>query len=246
MNKGVVILREWYDTISTLDPQDQADILAMMFAEDDSEVVASPVAMAVFSMMRPALIRQREKYEQVSEKRREVAQKRWKSEKYLTDNQQDMQLHAKECKMMQKDANAVTCIQDKNKDKNKNKNIISINIDNKKENILKEKGSFIPPTTEEVARYIADNGYNVDAATFVLYYESNGWMVGRTKMKSWRAAVGVWSRKNYTNKAKYNNGNEINERNESNRRWIAEQFAEAERVAQRKGAGVVPVGSEGE
>jgi hypothetical protein len=42
----------------------------------------------------------------------------------------------------------------------------------------------------------------VDAERFVDHYESNGWMVGRTKMKDWKAAVRNWSRKEKTNNGK--------------------------------------------
>lgn len=54
---------------------------------------------------------------------------------------------------------------------------------------------FSPPTVDEVRAYCAENGYSVDPGRFVDYYTSNGWMVGRNKMKSWQAAVRSWSRK---------------------------------------------------
>jgi len=37
------------------------------------------------------------------------------------------------------------------------------------------------------------NGINPSA--FIDYYESQGWMVGRTKMKDWRAAIRTWERR---------------------------------------------------
>jgi hypothetical protein len=36
--------------------------------------------------------------------------------------------------------------------------------------------------------------YLTDAERFMNYYESNGWMVGRTKMKDWKAALANWSK----------------------------------------------------
>ena len=54
---------------------------------------------------------------------------------------------------------------------------------------------FTPPAREEVQAYIMEQGYSVDAERFVDYYTSNGWMVGRTKMKDWRAAVRTWQKK---------------------------------------------------
>ena len=57
------------------------------------------------------------------------------------------------------------------------------------------RSRFIPPTVEDVKQYCFDHGYTVDAERFVSYYESNGWMVGRNKMKSWQAAVRTWNGK---------------------------------------------------
>lgn len=47
---------------------------------------------------------------------------------------------------------------------------------------------FVPPTLEEVAAYIVERGSNVDAQTFIDFYQAKGWMVGKTKMKDWKAA----------------------------------------------------------
>ncbi len=52
---------------------------------------------------------------------------------------------------------------------------------------------FTPPTLEEVREYCAEKGYHVCPDRFVSFYESNGWMVGRNKMKDWRAAVRGWN-----------------------------------------------------
>lgn len=55
------------------------------------------------------------------------------------------------------------------------------------------KGRFAPPTRDEVEAYAREKGYNgFPVDRFIAYYESNGWMVGRTKMKSWRAAMTNW------------------------------------------------------
>lgn len=56
------------------------------------------------------------------------------------------------------------------------------------------RSSFIPPTVEQVREYICEKGYSVDAERFVDYYTSNGWMVGKNKMKDWKAAVRTWSK----------------------------------------------------
>lgn len=51
---------------------------------------------------------------------------------------------------------------------------------------------FLPPTVEEVRAYCRERGNNVDPQRFVDYYSSNGWMVGKNRMKDWKAAVRTW------------------------------------------------------
>ena len=40
----------------------------------------------------------------------------------------------------------------------------------------------------------------MDASTFIDFYTSKGWMVGKNKMKDWKAAVRTWERKSKTEK----------------------------------------------
>ena len=57
------------------------------------------------------------------------------------------------------------------------------------------KESFVPPTVEEVEAYITERGLSFDAVLFVNWYEAKGWMIGKNKMKNWKAAVNTWARK---------------------------------------------------
>jgi len=50
----------------------------------------------------------------------------------------------------------------------------------------------MPPSVEEVREYCLQRGNEVDAQRFVDYYTSVGWMIGRTRMRDWRAAVRSW------------------------------------------------------
>ena len=59
---------------------------------------------------------------------------------------------------------------------------------------------FVPPTLEEVKAYCVERKNNVDAARFIDYYTSNGWLVGKNKMKDWKAAVRSWERNGYSSK----------------------------------------------
>lgn len=54
--------------------------------------------------------------------------------------------------------------------------------------------NFEPPTLDEVRAYCMERQNDIDPQHFVDYYTTTGWMVGRTKMKDWQAAIRVWER----------------------------------------------------
>ncbi len=59
----------------------------------------------------------------------------------------------------------------------------------------KKRRTFVPPTITDIVTYANQNGLKVDADRFWNYYESNGWMVGKNKMRSWQATLRNWSAK---------------------------------------------------
>ena len=69
---------------------------------------------------------------------------------------------------------------------------------NRKDKSIKHIRNLIPPTKEMVQEYIADNNYTVDADAFMDYYESKGWLVGKSKMKDWQATVRNWNRNEHS------------------------------------------------
>jgi len=65
----------------------------------------------------------------------------------------------------------------------------------KKENTVKQK-RFDSPIEQEVEEF--EKNENLNLSGFFDYYESNGWMVGKNKMKNWKAAARGWSRRQST------------------------------------------------
>lgn len=59
----------------------------------------------------------------------------------------------------------------------------------------KREKRFVKPTLDQIRDYIAEKGLHVDAEHFFDHYESNGWKVGRTAMKDWKATLRNWGRK---------------------------------------------------
>ena len=53
---------------------------------------------------------------------------------------------------------------------------------------------FIPPTLEEVQAYCLERKNSVDAERFIDFYATKGWMVGKNKMKDWKAAIRTWEK----------------------------------------------------
>ena len=57
---------------------------------------------------------------------------------------------------------------------------------------------FTPPTAEEVAAYCLERKNHVDPQRFVDFYDAKGWMVGKNRMKDWKAAVRTWEQRDAT------------------------------------------------
>lgn len=76
---------------------------------------------------------------------------------------------------------------DTNKKENEN-----INLDS-----LSNRGSsrFQKPSLEEIRSYCQERGNKVDPEQFFNFYESKGWVVGKSPMKDWRAAVRTWEKR---------------------------------------------------
>jgi uncharacterized protein YdaU (DUF1376 family) len=49
-------------------------------------------------------------------------------------------------------------------------------------------------TIEKITEYCKERNNKVDPEAFFNFYESKGWMIGKNKMKDWRAAVRTWEK----------------------------------------------------
>lgn len=68
--------------------------------------------------------------------------------------------------------------------------------DSKEESASEEKSKrFYPPTLDEVKQYCEERKNNIDPMAFIDFYSSKGWMIGKNRMKDWKAAVRTWERK---------------------------------------------------
>lgn len=83
-------------------------------------------------------------------------------------------------------------VSDKSERKEENKKRIE---EEKNNNIGGKKTTrFKKPTIEEVTAYCQERKNTVEAEKFVDYYISKDWMIGKNRMKDWKAAVRNWER----------------------------------------------------
>lgn len=127
--------------------------------------------------------------EELSQVRKEAAAKRWekRSANVVQSDVNAMQIDAN---AMQIDANR--CREEENREEKKEE---------------KRRGVFTPPTIEEVSDYINAQSYPVDANKWHDHYTAKGWLVGKTKMKDWKAAVRSWLPDGYTKPQKKEGSN---------------------------------------
>ena len=75
------------------------------------------------------------------------------------------------------------------------------NISLSKDKHINNKGtSFKKPEVNDIKEYCLWRNNGIDAETFFDFYESKNWMVGKNKMKDWKACMRTWEkRQNKTN-----------------------------------------------
>lgn len=94
------------------------------------------------------------------------------------------------------------------------------------------------PSLEEIESYMQEKGVEDpdQPEAFYDYHESGGWMVGKKKMKCWKAAVRTWIR----NAKKWSNTREKSNRNytshaDRQRQQAADAMRELEAMEYRNG-----------
>ena len=118
--------------------------------------------------------------EKIREQNRLRKQKQREKQKLLPDVSRDSHGTVTESHATEEDI-------DKDIERDKEKDIVV-------ESSTPTRKRFSPPTVSDVNAYCLERGNNVDPNRFVDYYTANGWMVGKNKMKDWKAAVRTWEK----------------------------------------------------
>ena len=184
--KSFVMYESWGAAIEKMNNEQAGELIKAIYAfQKNPDVVPEDPAIAfVFEIIKQKLEEDNKRYEEVCAARSEAGKKGGRPKANASDKKQMVSEESKKSK----------CFSEKAK-KADNDNEYDNDL---KENTLegvKEK-RFAPPTLENVSEYCRKMGYtNVDAARFIDFYTSNGWMVGKNRMKDWKAAVRNWDRR---------------------------------------------------
>lgn len=187
--KSFVMYESWGAAIEKMNNEQAGELIKAIYAfQKNPDVVPEDPAIAfVFEIIKQKLEEDNKRYEEVCAARSEGGKKGGRPKANASDKKQMVSEESKKSK----------CFSEKAK-KADNDNEYDNDL---KENTLegvKEK-RFAPPTLQEVKDYCLKMGYtHVDAERFIDYYASNGWMVGKNRMKDWKAVVRNWDRSEKT------------------------------------------------
>lgn len=196
MKDSFIFYRSFKDSLSELSADDKLLMYEAIsdYALNKTEPNLSGFPKALFSLIRPQLDANWKRFENGS---KGGAPKGNKNALKTTDKQPTN--NQKQSKTIGKQPNVNVF--------NVNENVFNEN--NTPPNPLKGEKSesaskkFIIPTIEEIRQYCEERKNNIDPEYFIDHYTSNGWMVGKSKMKDWKAAVRKWEKpKGGNNEAK--------------------------------------------
>ena len=166
---SVIFYRSFYESIQTLNLEIQAQVYNAIFEYSLNHVEPdlTGVPLGFFTLIKPQLDANHQRFINGNKQKN----KRGGSETEAKSKQKESE----------RQANA-----------NVNANV-NVNVnDNEKGNT----GRFTPPSENEVHDYFISKLNTTEAEkeyrAFFSYYESNGWKVGKNKMKNWHAAAAGW------------------------------------------------------
>lgn len=197
-----VLYMDYKEKFSKLNNAQFGELMRMVF---DYEMGIEPVTDDVmvdisFDVIRYDLDKNRAKYEEIVEKRREAGKSKGKQTEASDSKCKQMQANANTSKQKTPDSDSDS-VNDSVSVNDNDSDSVTQTMSVKKEKSKKEKRKrFSPPTPEEVMDYAFEKGLSIDAEKFCDYYESNGWKVGRNPMKDWRAAVRNWAKRSEMDK----------------------------------------------
>lgn len=182
MKDSFVLYTKYLANIQALSMEQRGMLFTslMLYASGQEPEEMDPVTAMAFSFIKSQMDKDIEKYNETCAKRSEAGKLGGRPKK---------QEEAKK-------ANGFSENQKKQGKAKKADNEYEYEYDNDND-LLKENTKrkvFSTPTVDDVRAYCLERNNKVDPQQFVDFYESKGWMIGKNKMKDWKAAVRTWER----------------------------------------------------
>jgi len=162
--KSFLLYCDLIHTVEQLTDEQAGDLLKhiLRYVNDQEPQTENVITRIAFEPIKQSLKRDLQKYEDIRKRNQDNARKRW-------------------------DATASSGIPNDTKNADSDSVSVSVSVTDKKE----IKG-FVKPTIEQLKEYMSEQGMNDIAENWLNHYEANGWMVGKVKMKDWKASVRTW------------------------------------------------------
>jgi len=165
--KSFLLYCDLIHTVEQLTDEQAGDLFKhiLRYVNDQEPQTDNVITRIAFEPIKQSLKRDLQKYEHIRKRNQDNARKRW---------------DATASDRIPKDTKNADSVSDSVSDSDS----VSVNDINKK--------GFVKPTIEQLKEYMSEQGMNDIAENWLNHYESNGWMVGKVKMKDWKASVRTW------------------------------------------------------
>lgn len=210
MKTNFLIYKEHYDAFKVLNLEQKGllfEALCQYAFEGKEPTNAEPVIIMGFAFVKNQIDRDFAKYEETVKRNQANGQKGGRPKKQDIDN--GLKSNTSETdENPQKPTGLFGLSEKTQKTRLRNKELGIMNNDlgiKNNDNLEKEqKTKFLAPTLNEIQNFVSENKLSfIDPDAFFNYYTSNGWNVGKNKMKDWQSAVKAWNARNKTNKKPY-------------------------------------------
>ena len=174
MRDSVLFYRSFYDALKNIPSEERLKVYdsIMEYGMYDRDPELDGVALAIFLLAKPQIDANNKRYESGCKA---------KKKQTVSETEANIKQDSSETEANIKQDSSETGAKEKEKEKEKVK-------------VKDNHKIFKPPTVEDIRAYCTERGNRVDPQSFVDFYESKGWMIGKNKMKDWKAAVRTWER----------------------------------------------------
>ena len=175
MKDSFVLYNSFYEPLKSLSNEQLGRLFKAIFNYTiNGEVTQENDIIIAFMFIKDQLDRDSSKWQEIRKKRSEAG-KRHKGNQYSKMEQMEQ--------VFQNGTNGTVDVD------------VDVDVDVIKKKKNNKKKNFKVPTLEEVEEYCKERSNGINAQSFIDFYDSKGWMIGKNKMKDWKAAIRTWERK---------------------------------------------------